>query len=727
MVKNEEEKGRKKTITISVTFLEDPNQKKPPDARVYLFDSAGRLLDSKPVGKESLSFQVASDQNYRFTLGPDLLERARYKDLASALAKAKAISQDYLAVIGRDKLSFHVLPAIYGCWYQVCIFVHGSVRKRLNPGGDPPQYSPICTGTVQIFQVDLGCTLDNMASFTAGPFLSNLISKLKGLEFTPIPIPHIDPGDPGPLRRRAEAMTKRQVRSTERAKVTDVSARLDVAAASTASGNLKGAATIEEAIATLSVLDLEAAKKYIIASKVILWPFLCLLIPDEAFCWQELGETLIQSDGTFSAEVCFWCPDDFPDLYFEVIQTIDGVDREISDPQIACSTYYNYNGSRSVDIVVDDPNAIACLPTPNPGPSYLYVWPTAIGNIDLRDIDGLETPGFGTGLLPGSTGPRPWGGTLCLQMQFHPDLQAHNIRYYRWSYKFSDEAEFTQVHGTVTHRWKHVTFIPPSTIDINLVPVTFGPLPATATIAGTTNLFGVPDASLPWVDIVDPYDRPFAYFDSTEGIVPRKSGRCRLKLEMFDGNGNHVACDNHSGGPTFKYLLPKLGGALDEYTNAPDANITAEGDLIFDIRVDNYSTDAELTGVTTPVGAADLCGFLQYGALDNNVAIKYVAYHPSNFLDWKLWVSRGLSGVVVQDPPPPPPLPVPPGYAPTNTSAGSPGSPVNFNNTAGTLLGTCPRAAFAVNLYIWARATDGYERLQNYDASATIAFALTHS
>ena len=29
----------------------------------------------------------------------------------------------------------------------------------------------------------------------------------------------------------------------------------------------------------------------------------------------------IAPDGTFSAEICFWCPDDFPDLYFEVGRT----------------------------------------------------------------------------------------------------------------------------------------------------------------------------------------------------------------------------------------------------------------------------------------------------------------------------------------------------------------------------------------------------------------------
>lgn len=356
---------------------------------------------------------------------------------------------------------------------------------------------------------------------------------------------------------------------------------------------------------------------------------------------------------------------------------------------------------------MDDPNAVACLPTPNPGPSYVYVWPTAIGKVDLVGIDGLETPGLGTGLLPGPTAPIPWGGTLSLQMQFHPDLPNTQVAYYRWSYKFLDEADCSPVHATVTHRWKHLVFIPPSTIDINLIPVTLGPVPAASITAGTANLFSIPDPTLPWVDIVGPYDRPFAYFDSTEGTLPRKSGRCRLKLEMFDHDGNQVPCDNVSGGPTFKIILPKTGGAPGEYTNAPAANITAQGDLIFDIFVDNQATDAELNGVSA-LGSADACGFLTYDGTTTNVSIAYVAYQPNNFLDWKLSVSRGLAGVVVQDPPPPPSGS--PANAPTNTSSGSPGFPTSFATSPATLLGTCSRAACAVNLYTWARATDGYSR-----------------
>jgi hypothetical protein len=44
-----------------------------------------------------------------------------------------------------------------------------------------------------------------------------------------------------------------------------------------------------------------------------------------------------------------------------------------------------------------------------------------------------------------------------------------------------------------------------------------------------------------------------------------------------------------------------------------------------------------------------------------------------------------------------------------------------------TLLGACPQAAFAENLYVQATATDGYSQLWYLDRSDTKAFALTTS
>ena len=383
--------------------------------------------------------------------------------------------------------------------------------------------------------------------------------------------------------------------------------------------------------------------------------------------------------------------------------------------------------------------AVACQPTPNPGPDYLYVWPTAIGNVDLGNVNGLETgvgPALGEVTVTGPGGVpenAAWGGTLSLQMQFHPDLQANNIKYYRWSYPFADEGSPSPIKATVTHRCQTIT-ISGSVITIHLNPVTFGPqlVSGPSNPGGTPNLFAIPDPTLPWIDINDPLDRPFAYFDSTEGLTPGKSGLCTLILELFDGDGNFVPCNNPRGLSTIgdqpgdpgapgavTYILPQIGGPPGTYTNAPVFNITDHGRLTFQVLVDNRPTVAQLPGVSTPSGstATDPCGALHYSSGSDNVEIDYVAYQPGNFIDWSLTVSRGISGVVAEIVPP---TPV------TRTSAGSPGAPVPFNNSASALLGPCPQAAFAVNLYCSARITSGYGRQSQYDSSQTIAFALLH-
>src|SRR5664279_1757670 len=195
---NKNDKGERKSITVNVKFQGQQKGQELPPARAYLFDRAGRFLDSKLVDGKPLAFSVEAGPRYQFRVGPDLLrdQKTVPADLVAQLEKAKAISQDYIPAIHGDAVAVIVGHLVWPCWiFPTCINVHGTVRKLLNPG----------------------------------------------------------------------------------------------------------------------------------------W----------ACCWQELTEVLIQSDGSFSAEICFWCPADYPDLYFEVVQNIGGTEQEIYDPQIACSTYYN--------------------------------------------------------------------------------------------------------------------------------------------------------------------------------------------------------------------------------------------------------------------------------------------------------------------------------------------------------------------------------------------------
>src|SRR5205085_11814639 len=80
--------------------------------------------------------------------------------------------------LAQEVLNFNVHPVIWICCIAICSNVHSTVRKLVNPAGTPPQHAPICTGTVQIFAVDLGCTLDSFTVIEFLKFKSKLLQKL---------------------------------------------------------------------------------------------------------------------------------------------------------------------------------------------------------------------------------------------------------------------------------------------------------------------------------------------------------------------------------------------------------------------------------------------------------------------------------------------------------------------------------------------------------------------
>jgi hypothetical protein len=630
-----------------------PDAGKPvPNARVYLFDSAQRLVQSVPA-QERVEFKIDPAQRYRVTVGPDLLahDQTAPAALPRQLQTASAVSGDYLPQRKDAELTLDASAAFHH-WLMNCIDVHGSVRKLVNPGGDRPEYAPICTGTVQVFGIDLACSLDRLSAAQLTTLKNTAVARLVGREIADI-----------------------------------------------LSMNFSDFAAVSALAAGLFPLTGAALKSYIVAHRAELAPYMCEVIPEWAICYVQYPDAQIHSDGTFSTTICFYVWQNV-DLYFEVVQTVDGVQREVADPDIICTTMFDYDGTQPAVITVTDPAAIACQPDPKPGPGYLYVWPTAIGNVDLREIDGIRT-NAGTGLL---AGPTPWGGTLPLQMQLHPDLRANNIRYYRWSYRFDGDFGFTQIGAPVTHRWQEVTIGPGGVIVIHLHGYALGPH-----LVGTeTNLFEIPDPATDWVDINDPVDRPMAYFDSTAGATPGRSGMCTLKLEMFNAAGVRVTSGNAGHPGPFKFILPDVGGPPDTYSDALLPNIDANGDLIFRIGVDNNATHAALYDARTGShGSGDACGIRHYNGPHDPVTIDYAATHPNNFLDWSLSVTKGAEGWV----------------AGTSGSTSSP-DPAHFAREASALLGTCVQAAFAVNLYCAARATNGYGRQSQYDRSATMAFAL---
>jgi hypothetical protein len=84
---NEKDKRERKSVTVNVNFQGQQKGQELPPARVYLFDRAGRFLDSKLVDGKPLPFSVEAGPRSQFRVGPDLLkdQKAVPADLVAEL------------------------------------------------------------------------------------------------------------------------------------------------------------------------------------------------------------------------------------------------------------------------------------------------------------------------------------------------------------------------------------------------------------------------------------------------------------------------------------------------------------------------------------------------------------------------------------------------------------------------------------------------------------------
>ncbi len=190
----------------------------------------------------------------------------------------------------------------------------------------------------------------------------------------------------------------------------------------------------------------------------------------------------------------------------------------------------------------------------------------------------------------------------------------------------------------------------------------------------------------------------------------------------------------HSIASLFQYQPQALGYELDstalsnglhtivlQLLNSAGAKLSAS--LPLKIMVNNQPCVATLMPPvlnTTPTPtSADACGVLHYGASTaTTVNINYTASQPANYATYSVSLVRGVTGVGA-------PLILPdgaavPGAGPLLVSS-SPGT----QPTVADLLGSCPTAGFAAEVYTAATMTNGNGRQSQYDASALMGFVLT--
>jgi hypothetical protein len=195
-------------------------------------------------------------------------------------------------------------------------------------------------------------------------------------------------------------------------------------------------------------------------------------------------------------------------------------------------------------------------------------------------------------------------------------------------------------------------------------------------------------------------------------IPPRPCGwaSADLRGKIFSDEKNAIIFSNKMA-EAFK----EVGVKLDDV--AP--HVQADGSIRFNVHVDNNDTVAAIESVgfagTTPLE----CQFLEYTDLNQDIEVKFQAYHPNYFLShYNLTINRDMSRTQqspsdwlnVNDPAGPP----------TTTPAAEGLTGV----TVGGLLDTNNRCAFAVRLHTYPRTRNGYYLIREYKANDVGAFAL---
>ncbi len=121
---------------------------------------------------------------------------------------------------------------------------------------------------------------------------------------------------------------------------------------------------------------------------------------------------------------------------------------------------------------------------------------------------------------------------------------------------------------------------------------------------------------------------------------------------------------------------------------------------------------------TSPATGADGCGVLHYGTTKiTTVSLAFTASQPANYASFSTGLVRGVTPLGV------PPLPAALPSGPVTAAPAA--SPISPAPTVGDMLGTCPTAGFAAEVYVAATMTNGNGRQSQYDAEALMGFVLT--
>ncbi len=622
-------------------------------------------------------------------------------------------------------------------WPRLCVcWIHGRLVKRITLPDGTSQDLPICHARVTVCEVDRWplwlLRLPDHDILRLRDDLLDRIIKPFPIPFPdpdpqPFPFPRPGPG-PDPIFNATRAVLANKVSATPRALAARSAARLAIANPDIAKAS---------EVLRIARAPADIARQHLITDVQFWRPWLCWIdwLEPWFLTWKYCFATVpTDENGRFSALYIHTCDGDQPDIYLSAEQLIGGNWTSIYRPSVRCGTHWDYDCASDITVVVTDPAAQPCVPEPpvdTPPGVDRWVMAQAIGGTWIAGTAGVvNSAGW---VLPnglthyGGVVNAPFGSTLGFRQQHALSIPDANVYYYRWSWRRGTSGNFNPMIDPITRNYARDIPGPGLSFPTVQLGPTLGDRFRFRTQIFNPAEWGVDTSTDPagtlyyWpIDgaIGDIYSARWATPNSgltpaDEAAAPASAGSYQVKLEVF----NQANVQVMPGPASFTFLLPTgIDGDGTINTRAVLPSEIDAGGLVFTVVIDNSRCSAGIDPPVLSAGAADDdCGFLRY-ADGASLLLAFDATHPHNRATFSMGVVRGINGVAAAS-------------AGGEVAVSAPpytlaGGVYSHSFGVATLLEDCPNAAFAASLYVAAKATNGWGRLDVYDRSALRAFAL---
>lgn len=720
-----------KPVIVKIKSEDEALQK---DLHLYVFNAKEQFLESAELKNGEAKLKTPADSfrgRSQIIIGPGMPKEFKMRKISPVLIKKMGGYQPSIKLDRNNQIAIVGLPKFKFPTWAWCL-INGNLSKTFTIDGED-KVLPVCDARVHI------CEIDRIKWWwpkIPRLVITDLGKRLKEMVLRPeIDIPTI---------RDPKIAIKKIIR-------TEIDLEPNVPEGFHRALLLKLPDEVKRGLLSNSEATVHAT---IYKNFHLLHPYLCLWPWFWPYFYRCTKIATVYSDcnGSFDFNYLNFTQD--KDIYIWAEVNINGEWVTVYRPSIPCHTYWNYECGKELNIRITDPRVLPC--SCDDELEGELVWFRSVGHyataLHIKQDDtpialqGANFRNVGCTDIHDAKQINPFGSTLRFKLLFGDGLPKTGITHYRWKKTMVKNAtldlipspETTVVSGPVNKYYFVITTDSDGHKHFETKSVTLG-------AEGNGENIGY---RIPAWDIYDDSGVPAAHKaltiqwtspDFWSAALNTKSpeiadGLWRFDLELLtlDGSGIFQVVDVPK--EVFQVSAINNSGesvdAPNKYLNLqpsiPPAPSKARNLEVL-LRIDNNNTKADIQDAELAGALSGPCGFLKYNALGNPVKISFEASHPHNFASFVFSVVKGNNTDPIN-----PSINV--GHTPKAYVLSSVGgytldsSGIFFKNApVSQLTGACPQAAFAENLWVYSLATDGTERLDEYDDRDTNAFALSNT